>query len=136
MDLDLKNIPDDASLSKESVIDFIDVIEVKYDRKIHYLEKQLRLSRNELFGRKSERRHEPHPVQMPLFDKDEAQASDVFCSSDKTIVFSAHARKKRGRKSLPKDLQRVDNIHELSEEEKQLEFYSNKTVIVPTQSTN
>ena len=60
MDLDLKNLPDDASLSKDTVISLIDEIEVKYQEKIHYLEEQLRLFKNELFGRKSERRHEPH----------------------------------------------------------------------------
>jgi len=33
-------------------------VEVKYQEKIHYLEEQLRLFKNELFGRRSERRHE------------------------------------------------------------------------------
>ena len=43
MDLDLKNLPDDASLPKDTVINLIDEIEVKYQEKIHYLEEQLRL---------------------------------------------------------------------------------------------
>jgi len=36
MDLDLKNLPDDASLPKDTVINLIDEIEVKYQEKIHY----------------------------------------------------------------------------------------------------
>ena len=77
MDLDLKNLPDDASLSKDTVIELIDAIEVKYQEKIHYLEEQLRLFKNELFGRKSERRNEPHPAQMPLFKADSDQTDEA-----------------------------------------------------------
>ena len=77
MDLDLKNLPDDASLPKDTVISLIDEIEVKYQEKIHYLEEQLRLFKNELFGRKSERRHEPHPAQMPLFKGDGDQTAEA-----------------------------------------------------------
>ena len=36
-----------------------------------------------------------------------------------TIAIAAHERKKRGRKPLPKDLPRIDIIHDLSEDEKQ-----------------
>ena len=68
MDLDLKNLPDDASLPRDIVISLVDDLEVKYQEKIHYLEEQLRLFKNEIFGRSSEKRHEPHADQMPLFD--------------------------------------------------------------------
>ena len=119
MDLDLKKLPDDASLPKELVISLVDELEVKYQEKIHYLEEQLRLFKNELFGRSSEKRHEPHPDQMPLFDGHEHHDADETQASDETIVIPAHARKKRGRKALPKDLPRIDVIHDLSEEEKQ-----------------
>ena len=73
---------------------------------------------------------------MLLFKVDEAQAAEVFLASDETIAIAAHVRKNRCRKSLPKDLQRVDNIYVLSEEEKHWAFYSDKTGVVPTQSTN
>lgn len=43
MDLDLKNLPDDASLPKDMVISLVDELEIKYQEKIHYLEEQLRL---------------------------------------------------------------------------------------------
>jgi transposase len=119
MDLDLKKLPDDASLPKELVISLVDELEVKYQEKIHYLEEQLRLFKQELFGRSSEKRHEPHPDQMPLFDGDEDYDADEIQAIDETIVIDAHARKKRGRKALPKDLPRIDVIHDISEEEKQ-----------------
>jgi hypothetical protein len=68
MDVDLNSLPDDASLPKDIVISLLDSVEIKYQEKIHHLEEQLRLFKNELFGRTSERRHEPHPDQMPLFN--------------------------------------------------------------------
>jgi hypothetical protein len=43
MDVDLKSLPDDASLPKDIVLSLIDQLEVKYQEKIHYLEEQLRL---------------------------------------------------------------------------------------------
>jgi transposase len=119
MDLDLKKLPDDASLPKDVVISLVDDLEVKYQEKIHYLEEQLRLFKNELFGRSSEKRHGPHPDQMPLFDQEDDHGVGETQTSEDTIVIAAHARKKRGRKALPKDLPRIDIIHDLSEEEKQ-----------------
>jgi transposase len=119
MDVDLKSLPDDASLPKDIVLSLIDQLEVKYQEKIHYLEEQLRLFKNELFGRSSEKRHEPHPDQVPLFSGDDNPAADSTQPSDDTIVIAAHSRKKPGRKPLPKDLPRIDIIHDLSEEQKQ-----------------
>jgi transposase len=119
MDVDLKNLPDDASLPKDIVISLIDAVEVKYQEKIHYLEEQLRLFKNELFGRSSEKRHVPHADQMPLFNSNDDHAGVDTQTSDDTIVIAAHSRKKSGRKALPKDLPRIDIIHDLSEEEKQ-----------------
>ncbi len=78
MDVDLKSLPDDASLPKDTVLSLVNEIEVKhnqievkYQEKIHHLEEQLRLFKNELFGRTSEQRHEPHPDQLPLFNGDD-----------------------------------------------------------------
>jgi transposase len=119
MDLDLKNLPDDASLPKDIVLSLVDGLEVKYQEKIHYLEEQLRLFKMELFGRSSEKRHELHPDQMLLFNRDDDHGADDTQTSDDTIVISSYARKKRGRKPLPKDLPRIDVIHDLSEEQKQ-----------------
>jgi transposase len=129
MDLDLKNLPDDASLPKDIVLSLVDELEVKYQEKIHYLEEQLRLFKNELFGRSSEKRHEPHPDQVPLFDGDDDIAADDTQTSEDTIVIAGHARKKRGRKALPKDLPRIDIIHDLNEEDKQCGCGQSKSCI-------
>ena len=125
MNLDLKKLPDDASLPKDTVLSLVNEIEVKhneievkYQEKIHYLEEQLRLFKNEIFAHSGEKRHEPHPDQLALFDGNDDAASKTQTSRD-TIVIGAHARKKRGRKALPKDLPRIDIIHDISEDEKQ-----------------
>ena len=110
MDVDLKSLPDDASLPKDIVISLLDSVEIKYQEKIHHLEEQLRLFKNELFGRTSEQRHGPHPDQLPLFNGDDEHAAGDIQAVDDTIVIGAHARKKRGRKPLPKDLPRIDII--------------------------
>jgi len=119
MDVDLKSLPDDASLPKDIVLSLIDQIEVKYKEKICYLEEQLRLFKNEFFGRSSEKRHAPHPDQVPLFSGDDNLAAVSTQASDDKIVIAAHSRKKPGRKALPKELPRIDIIHDLSEEQKQ-----------------
>jgi len=119
MDVDLKSLPDDASLSKDDVISLVGDLEVKYQEKIHYLEEQLRLLKSELFGRSSEKRHEPHPDQRLLFDSDDDHGASEAPTNDDTILIAAHSRKKRGRKALPKDLPRIDIIHDLDEEQKQ-----------------
>jgi len=115
MDVDLKSLPDDASLPKEVVISLVE----KYEEKIHYLEEKLRVFQQELFGRRSERRTGAHPDQLPLFEDDNDQGPEQERTAQETIVIAAHSRKKRGRKPLPKDLPRVEIIHDLSDDEKQ-----------------
>ena len=115
MDIDLNNLPDDASLPKQAVLDLL----LQYEEKIHYLEEQVRLFKNELFGRTSEKRSFPNPYQLPVVDDDHDQADDEFRPDDDGIVIAAHSRGKRGRKPLPQDLPRIDIIHDLSEDKKQ-----------------
>jgi len=118
MDVDLRDLPDSTQLSKDDVISLVENLEVKYQEKINYLEEQLRLMKQELFGRNSEKRHEPHPDQMPLFNRSD-DLPDADFQKDDTVDVPAHTRKKRGRKPLPKDLSRIDIIHDLSDKEKQ-----------------
>jgi transposase len=115
MEVDLKSLPDDASLPKDAVLSLV----TQYEEEIHDLQEQLRLLRNELFGRRSEKYHGPHPDQRLLFDDKDALGIDQAPASDDKILIGAHSRKKRGRKPLPKDLPRIDIIHDLSEDEKQ-----------------
>jgi transposase len=125
MNLDLYSLPEDQSLSKQQALCLISQIEdrykvqeEKYQAQIDYLEEQLRLLRNELFGRKSEKRPLPDHNQLSLF----AQSSPVPIAApaaEDRVIIAEHHRKKRGRKPLPEDLPRVEIIHDLTEEEKQ-----------------
>jgi transposase len=135
MDVDLKKLPDDATLPKDVVLSLIseievkhNVLQVKYQEKIHYLEEQLRLFKNELFGRSSEKRHVPPPDQLPMFNGDDDHGSEAQTADD-SIVIGSHSRKKRGRKALPKDLPRIDIIHDIDEEQKQCGCGKIKSVI-------
>jgi transposase len=118
MDLDLENLPDDANLTKDTVVSLVNEIEEQYQEKIHYLEEQLRLFKKELFGRSSEKRYEPPPDQMSLFEEDDNLSTDQIQASEATVVIAAHARKKRGRKALAENLPRIEIIHDISEEKK------------------
>jgi transposase len=120
MKVDLSKLPDDANIDKETIVSLVGDIETSYHEKIHYLEEQIRVLKNELFGRKSEKRSAgPDDRQLPIFDSDltDDQPSDNQKSEAK-IVIGAHQRKKAGRKPLPDNLPRVEIIHDLDEEEK------------------
>ena len=75
MKSDLPNLPDNQSLSKQQALLLFRQIEKryqeqeeKYQAKIDYLEEQLRLLRNELFGRKTEKQVGIDYDQLPLFE--------------------------------------------------------------------
>jgi len=78
------------------------------------LQEQIRSLQDKLFGRKSEKAPKDDG-QLSLFDIPEPDMP-ISKESEETIVAS-HTRKKRGRKPLPKNLPRVDVVHELNEEE-------------------
>jgi transposase len=120
MKVDLSKLPDDANLNKEAVVSLVGEIQTSYQEKIHYLEEQIRLLKNELFGRKSEKRYlGPGDQQLPIIDS--GLNDDQLFENQKpgdSIIVAAHQRKKRGRKPLPDDLPRVEIIHDLAEEQK------------------
>lgn len=119
MNLDISKLPEDTSTLKEligSLADSYTDLETKSQSRIDYLEERIRLLQNELFGRKSEKQTMPDKDQLQLFlfaepDLPEPELVD-------TVTVPAHSRKKRGRKPLPKDLPRVDVIHDIDESEK------------------
>ena len=111
------------------------------DQFIELLTEALILERNRLFARQSE---SMRFLQRDLFNEAEENLSidieiddseldqEVDVEND-VILVPAHTRKKGGRKPLPKDLPRVDVIHDLSEPDKvcphdgsQLTFVSDK----------
>jgi transposase len=119
MNLDIASLPDNQSISKEQALLLFRQQEEKYQSQIDYLEEQLRLLRNELFGRKSEKPPREDRDQIPLFGQPPETPDDAAAETeDDTVVIPAHSRRKRGRKPLPEHLPRVDIIHDLTDDEK------------------
>jgi len=112
MNLDVSHLPEDPSSLKAIII--------SEREKIQYLEEQIRLLRNEIFGRKSEKRPALDEKQKLLFNEvDEVFSEKVEPrASDGSLVVPEHSRRKPGRKPLPADLPRIEIIHDLNESEK------------------
>jgi transposase len=88
------------------------------NKTIEYLYEQFRLSRHKRFGKKSEKDTDG-PRQLSLFDEaipPENLAEIV--EADEELTIPEHKRKKKGRKGLPKDLLRKQEIYDLPEAEK------------------
>ena len=76
------------------------------------------LARHRHYGRKSEKDNS-NAYQYSLFDEaDFPDNTPEIKQADESITVPAHKRKKPGRKPLPKDLPRVQQIHDLSEDQK------------------
>lgn len=117
MNPDPTSLPDDTDQLKQIIAAHQRDSE-KNQEQIHYLQEQIRLLKNELFGRKSEKHYQQDHRQLAMFgDNQDQRQSDADIARD-TIVIPAHKRKKRGRKPLPDHLPRVEVVHDLSEEEK------------------
>jgi transposase len=118
MKLDISSLPDDVADLKDIVASLVasrQDLEDKYRLQIDYLQEQIRLLKNELFGRKTEKLPSADRHQLLLFNEaEQAKAAGI----PEKIVIAQHSRKKTGRKPLPKDLPRVQVIHDLAEDEK------------------
>jgi transposase len=114
--LDVHSLPDDPTELKQIIASF--------QEKIGHLEDHVRLLRNEIFGRKSEKRPVPEDDrQQRLFDETDASCQVAEETSrleeQAPIPVAPHHRRKAGRKPLPADLPRIEVIHDLAESEKQ-----------------
>jgi transposase len=120
MRLDVHSLPDDPTELKQ----IIATLSSSYQDKLQHLEEQVRLLRNEIFGRKSEKRLPPQDErQQQLFDEADGGselAEETGPSQEPLpIQVAPHQRRKAGRKPLPAGLPRVEVIHDISESEKQ-----------------
>lgn len=114
MNLNIKSLPDDTDSLKEFIAS--QQLEFKKIREENaYLKEMVRLLRNEIFGRKSESRKVPDLDQLQLFDTPDV--SSVPETADVTVP--SHKRGKRGRKPLPKNLERIEVVHDIPEDQKQ-----------------
>jgi len=117
MIVDLESLPNDAAQLKQIIAS----LNSTYQEKINYLEDQIRLLQNEIFGRKSEKRLTADTLQRSLFDEVDGADAEIVdtASADESIEIAPHKRRKAGRKPLPEDLPRIEVIHDLDESEKQ-----------------
>ena len=116
MQLDVQNLPDDPTELKHIIASF--------QEKISHLEEYVRLLRNEIFGRKSEKRPVPEDDrQQRLFDEadggSEMAEEPSRLQEPEPIQIASHQRRKAGRKPLPADLPRIEVIHDIPESQKQ-----------------
>ncbi|PIQ42607.1 MAG: hypothetical protein COW05_08955 [Gammaproteobacteria bacterium CG12_big_fil_rev_8_21_14_0_65_46_12] len=87
---------------------------------INTLYEQIYLLKHGKFGASSERYVDEHP-QGRLFDEADlsTETQAEIEAADESITIPEHQRKKRGRKPLPKDLPRLEVIHDLADGDKQ-----------------
>ena len=122
MKLDISSLPDDSAELKEIILSLaacradLEEKQHSYQSRIDYLQERIRLLQNELFGRKSEKLTKEDRRQLLLFNEVETTETTVAIPNE--IKIAAHTRRKTGRKPLPKELPRVEVIHDLAEAEK------------------
>lgn len=72
MEFELTNLPEKDTIAKDIVVALIKEVqaktEEKYQAEIEYLQEQIRLLRNKVFGRSSEKSIFQVPTQLPLFE--------------------------------------------------------------------
>lgn len=114
MNSDLATLPDTPDSLKEIVIaQHGEIVELRtrYDKETGILREQIQLLRAQLFGRKSEKfipADGPQP--LPLFDMPEPVDEEEEAEE---VHIPGHTRKKRGRKPLPEELPRVEEVHDI-----------------------
>lgn len=121
MNYDQSTLPDNAAELKKIILEMQEKstkTKVDYQGEINYLNEQIRILRQTIFGRKSEKNSTGNSPQLPLFDMPETLPEELPADDVEGVVVPEHSRKKRGRKKLPEDLPRVEVIHDLTEEEK------------------
>ena len=90
------------------------------DKTISFLTHQIRLLKQDRYGRRSEKIDPEEFGQKPLFNEAELEACSEATKEpeEKTTHVSGHQRKKRGHRPLPEDLPRVRREYDLSSDEK------------------
>lgn len=88
------------------------------DHRNRFLEEELRLLKDRLFNKKSEKITEDELLQGRLFDEVEV---NVKSETTPTVKVRSHRRKKGGKRKLPESLPRIAIEHDISEEEKRCE---------------
>ena len=98
MNFDPANLPDDIAELKgmlASLATSYTDLEQKSQEKIHYLEEQIRLLKNELFGRKSEKLTKEERLQLLLFNEAEDALDSESEAAPDEIPVKPYSRKLR-----------------------------------------
>lgn len=93
----------------------------KLSEKVIRIEERLKLFQIQMYGRKSEKISKEDALQMRLFDELEMILEEPEPKASETTTIKEHTRKRGGRKKLPDHLERRDEVHDLSTEEKTCE---------------
>jgi transposase len=117
MDFDAQKLTDDPCQLKQ-IIALLTADRQHDQEKIRYLEQYVRLLKNEIFGRKTEKNVVLDDKQRLLFSEEDGQLPAAENPPAEPVVVPEHSRRKRGRKPLPAGLPRVDVIHDIDESEK------------------
>ncbi len=122
MGLNTATLPDSPAVLKGIVGDLhveITDLRSRHDKETGILLDQISLLRAQLYGRKSEKFiPEDGPKPLWLFDMPEPADTDEEDDDKGKIHVPAHDRKKGGRKPLPKDLPRIEVIHDIDDADK------------------
>ena len=107
----------EVTILREEVSELKSTVESK-DIEIERLETENRLLRQKLFAPKSEKIALEDPeAQSRLFNEAEATSSEEEEPAEELEVASHH-RKKGGRRPLPENLPRIEQVHDIPEEQK------------------
>jgi transposase len=132
------SLPTDVKELQTRVIELhekLENLERNYELENKLLREQIKQLTQQIYGRKSEKFSlllEDGFEQSFLFEVTETQEENLReseNSEDDEITIPEHKRKKPGRKSLPDNLERVEMVHDISEEEKQCNCGCEKTRI-------
>ena len=115
MSMDIAVLPNDVNVLKEIITE----LQQKYDsqtKTLHLYQEQVKILKDKIFGRKSEKISDKGNGQLYLFNELENDWQET--KKTETTKVTSYTRRKRGRKPLPKDLKRIQIIHDLTDEEK------------------
>jgi len=113
--MDIAVLPNDVNVLKEIITE----LQQKYDsqtKTLHLYQEQVKILKDKIFGRKSEKISDKGNGQLYLFNELENDWQET--KKTETTKVTSYTRRKRGRKPLPKDLKRIQIIHDLTDEEK------------------
>jgi transposase len=114
-----ENLEDKSTQELLEIINNLQKTIENRDSKIQSLEHRLALALQARFAKKSEKLSEGLEKQLSIFDEAILPLNiEEIKEEEKTIHIPAYQRKKKGRKSLPKELPRIQKIYDLSLEEK------------------